>query len=261
MSPRSFRSLASVSLWVLALSACGQVVTSETAGDASGDSADAVSNLAPTVAIGSPLPGQIINKDEKLQLAAQVSDDRDLAETLTVRWYSDHQTEPLFDGKAGSDGKVALEVGPLPLGVRTLTVQAIDSAGLETKVDVKVFVNTAPGAPTIAIEPVKPTSIDDLQAKIVTPAVDPDRAASELTYSYKWFAQRSAHGRHDRDRACRLDRQGRRLVRRGAGARPGGLRTRRQGRRHHRQRPAVGRAAGDRPQPGGPDVGGDLHDG
>lgn len=187
MSPRSFRSLASVSLWVLALSACGQVVTSETAGDASGDSADAVSNLAPTVAIGSPLPGQIINKDEKLQLAAQVSDDRDLAETLTVRWYSDHQTEPLFDGKAGSDGKVALEVGPLPLGVRTLTVQAIDSAGLETKVDVKVFVNTAPGAPTIAIEPVKPTSIDDLQAKIVTPAVDPDRAASELTYSYKWL--------------------------------------------------------------------------
>ncbi len=49
-----------------------------------------------------------------------------------------------------------------------------------------VSVNTAPGAPVVAIEPAQPTTLDPLQAKVVTDAVDPDRKASELTYSYAW---------------------------------------------------------------------------
>jgi hypothetical protein len=45
--------------------------------------------------------------------------------------------------------------------------------------------NAAPGDPTVVIEPENPTTVDDLVARIATPASDPD--GDDLSYSFQWF--------------------------------------------------------------------------
>jgi hypothetical protein len=45
--------------------------------------------------------------------------------------------------------------------------------------------NAAPGDPTVVIEPENPTTVDDIVARIATPASDSN--ADTLTYSYAWF--------------------------------------------------------------------------
>lgn len=51
----------------------------------------------------------------------------------------------------------------------------------------KIYGKTAPGAPVIAIDPEKGTTLDVLVVKIIAEATDPDGKPGDLTYTYQWF--------------------------------------------------------------------------
>jgi hypothetical protein len=83
-------------------------------------------------------------------------------------------------------GTYELQTDKLPAGKQTITFEVKDSGGLTASASVAVWVNTAPGAPTVAIAPDKPLSTDDLVASVVGGPSDVDRDPSELKVSYSW---------------------------------------------------------------------------
>jgi hypothetical protein len=168
--------------------ACGEVqvqpVSSDAATDALADGASG--NLAPKVKITSPSNGAVLSPGQTVHFAATLSDDGDSPDKLQVTWSLGNGTV-LQQGKGDASGASEFDTQDLPLGAVKVLCQATDSQGAIGAAEVVLLVNSPPGAPAIDIVPAAPTTTDDLMVQLVTPASDPDRSASELSYSYAWF--------------------------------------------------------------------------
>ncbi len=161
--------------------------------DTAGDTAalDTVSaplpevNMPPAVLVSSPSPGMAIEQGESVKLVGQVSDDRDAAPELACTWSSN------LDGPLGSTvplegGLAQLVVDELSVGQHILTLEAFDSEGLRGSAQGVLLVNGAPSAPSVLISPANPLAEDDLVAELTADTSDPNRAASALTYEWRW---------------------------------------------------------------------------
>jgi len=154
---------------------------------AANDAADVAVDQAPVVIIKSPKSSEISSNGVLTHFEALVVDPDDAPETLTVVWTSNLVGAPLYSGKASATGISAFDSAALPLGVQVLTATATDPDGKSGIATMELLVNTAPGAPVVAIQPPSPKTTDVLTASIAVDAVDPDRAPGELTYAWHWF--------------------------------------------------------------------------
>ena len=153
--------------------------------DAGGPDASPVDE-APSVSISTPQEGEAFAYGEGVDFTGAVSDDLDAPETLSATWSSDLQGE-LGTSEVDSEGATTLSVEDLLPGTHVVSVSVSDSAGQSGTDSVSFLVNTAPDAPEISISPAAPTTLDALTVSVDTPAIDPDRDSSELTYTIEWL--------------------------------------------------------------------------
>ena len=191
--------LLAVAALPLLLASCGEIRLNVPAPDAGEDSVvdiaalelaedvltpdTAAQDKPPVVKIAKPVDGFIANVGEMVHFAATVSDDHD-TEKLTFVLKSNNKE--LAKGNVPAAGLYEFDSAALPAGGQKLKLEVTDTAGNMGSAEVSILINTAPGAPSVAIEPATPTVADALVAKIVTPALDADRVSSQLTYSYLW---------------------------------------------------------------------------
>jgi hypothetical protein len=152
---------------------------------ADGSLPDVDANTAPVLTFTFPAADAIWQAGTPITLELTAQDDGGPA-ALTLQLQQKDGAEPLWTGKPQADGKVVIPLPGLPSGALTLVAHAIDIQGLSTKATLSLFVNTAPGAPVVAIAPTQPTTLDMLKATVVQDAVDPDRKPGELKYAYAW---------------------------------------------------------------------------
>ena len=149
-----------------------------------GDAVDAVpTNTAPTVAISTPAQDSVFLLGSAIKFVVTIGDAEDA--TLDVSASSSALPGALA-AENSAVGTYELQTDKLPAGKQTITFEVKDSGGLTASASVAVWVNTAPGAPTVAIAPDKPLTTDDLTASVVGGPSDVDRDPSELKISYAW---------------------------------------------------------------------------
>jgi hypothetical protein len=144
-------------------------------------------NQAPIITLLEPSDGAVFSDGEVVHFVASFSDDRDPADQLTAFWTSD------LDGNLGislvdPDGASTLNAHGLTPGVHDISVRTADSSGAEGTAAVTVTINSAPTAPTVVLSPLEPNTTDDLLASISDEPTDVNRASSELSYSWEWYA-------------------------------------------------------------------------
>ena len=170
----------------LALAACGGTDGSgNSTGD--GDTTGPVGNQAPVVAIKVPADGAVVAAGQPLTFTGTVADDNDPADGLTVLWTSDRVANPLSQAPANSLGGTTIEVTDLAAGQHVITLGATDKDGKTGTAVITITVNSAPTAPEVTIAPPTPVTGDDLEVTISRDSQDLNRAASALSYSYRWF--------------------------------------------------------------------------
>ncbi len=141
----------------------------------------------PTIKITAPADGTIANVGSLVHISANVSDDRDPVNVLTFKLISSAVANSLAAGMVDGTGVIEFDTNSLPAGPQQITLQVTDTTNHTGAKSVGILINTAPGAPVVVILPDKPTTTDDLTAKITQDAPDPDRSAADLTYTYTWF--------------------------------------------------------------------------
>lgn len=145
---------------------------------------------SPNVSIIQPTSAQVFSLGEDVELSAQIIDLEDASAQLVVEWSSD--VAGLLDEDTPSNsGFSQYSINSLDAGAHVITCTATDPAGFSGSDDVEVYINTPPQAPTILLEPVAPSSIDDLVVT-VTGAADIDN--DPLTYSYQWYQDGNPSG-------------------------------------------------------------------
>ena len=140
----------------------------------------------PTVAIQTPFEGQLFQEGDPVPLVATVLDDLDLPATLTVTWHSNLDGE-LVVVEPNDEGFAVVDHTGLSPGNHTITASARDNSGKVAQSSVGIIVNGAPEAPIVVITPENPSTLDDLEAKLSVPAIDPNRGQEEIFYSWRWF--------------------------------------------------------------------------
>ncbi|PKN57429.1 MAG: hypothetical protein CVU56_10535 [Deltaproteobacteria bacterium HGW-Deltaproteobacteria-14] len=170
----------------LAVAACSGGDTGSNGTNDSDTSVNAT-NAAPVVSIELPADGAVVAAGEALTLTGSVSDDSDAPDALQVVWTSSQRAAPIFEGRANSLGGTTVDAAGLAAGTHVITLGATDSGGKVGTARVTITVNQAPGAAEVTISPASPVTSDDLVASISRDAVDPNRASTALTYSYRWF--------------------------------------------------------------------------
>lgn len=145
---------------------------------------DAPSDQPPAVVITSPADQQVYAEGTAVILAATVGDDRDAAQDLSLVWTSS-VAGVLGEQPASPGGISSLQVTLEP-ATHVIRLTATDSAGNSGAAEVEVLVNALPGAPEVTIAPAEPRTTDDLVVSVVSAALDPNRAAAELTYRFEW---------------------------------------------------------------------------
>ncbi|MBD91155.1 MAG: hypothetical protein CL940_12535 [Deltaproteobacteria bacterium] len=140
----------------------------------------------PTVAIQTPFEGQLFQEGDPVPLVATVLDDLDLPATLTVTWHSNLDGE-LVVVEPNDEGFAVVDHEGLSAGNHTITASARDNSGKVAQSSVGIIVNGAPEAPIVVITPENPSTVDNLEAVLSVPAIDPNRGQEEIFYSWRWF--------------------------------------------------------------------------
>ena len=154
--------------------------------DSQSDVAETAGNEAPSLEFLKPTEGAFVQVGMAVAVSLHVDDDGGVA-NVTVEIALQGASAVFFSGVAPADGNIAADLPGLQAGVQTLVATATDAQGKATAVVRKLYVNTAPGAAVVLIEPATPTTLDALQSVVVTEAADIDRAANLLTYQYMWM--------------------------------------------------------------------------
>ena len=87
---------------------------------------------------------------------------------------------------ADAAGLWSIDVAGLAAGSHGLDLLVEDADGGSCTAGVTLFVNDAPTAPGVTIQPASPGIMDDLVATITTSSFDADGGPSALTYSMSW---------------------------------------------------------------------------
>ncbi len=138
----------------------------------------------PSVTLTAPSGGEVYNEGQTITFSAQVSDNEDSPNTLTLSWDSDLDGTISTQG-ADSSGFAQFNTNSLSTGEHTVILTVTDSAGFYGTASVGVTVNALPTAPTVSISPDPATSDDDLVAT-ASGSTDPDSSGT-VTYSYQWY--------------------------------------------------------------------------
>ena len=139
----------------------------------------------PSIDIHAPADGSYINEGETFTLEAEVEDDNDAPNALTVMLESDIDGT-IYQGTADPSGEVDIFVNGISLGNHTLTLSATDRDGFTGSTSIAFEVNSKPGSPVVHIDPTNAGTGDDLTVVIDTEA--PDADGDSLTYRYTWYA-------------------------------------------------------------------------
>ncbi len=123
-----------------------------------GDTSVGLDNLKPVVSIQRPQDGAVVASGEAVTFTGTVGDDRDAPDALTVLWVTDRSNTPLGDERANSLGGTTIEVSDLAPGEHAITLAATDSGGKVGTASITITVNESPGAATVSISPIEPTT-------------------------------------------------------------------------------------------------------
>ena len=159
------------------------MTVSDERGETCADTVTLEIGTPPEVTIDTPADGSLLNDDIAASFSATVSDQKDAADALTVRWESDVDGV-LFEGFASSGLTAVLDVDTLSLGNHTIALFVTDTDGLQNSASIAITMNGLPSAPVIDIDPSAPLTTDTLAVTLVTPSVDPE--SETVTYTYEW---------------------------------------------------------------------------
>lgn len=138
----------------------------------------------PELELVSPTSGTVVNYGDRVYFEALVDDLEDDPADLTMVWES--SLDGVFSTQGSSSSGVAdFTYDNLTNGTHTITVYATDSDGLTARDSATLYVNTAPDAPVIHIEPDPAGSDDNLTVVLDTAAYDGEGDA--ITYAYAWY--------------------------------------------------------------------------
>jgi hypothetical protein len=137
----------------------------------------------PAVEILSPVDGSMANEGESALFTANVSDDSDPSETLSLLWASNLQGI-LSTQNAAASGESAFEA-PLAAGTHNITLVATDSLGYETSDSVQFTVNGLPSAPEVLLSPSPSAYTSEDLLVSASGSLDPE--GDLVAYTYLWF--------------------------------------------------------------------------
>lgn len=162
------------------------LVVTDTTGRTGSDTTtiQVVEGSKPTLELVSPSSGDVVNYGDRVYFEALVDDLEDDPADLSMVWESD--LDGVFSTQGASSSGVAdFTYDGLTNGTHTITVYATDADGLTARDSATLYVNTAPDAPVIHIEPDPAGSDDNLTVVLDTAAYDAEGDA--ITYSYAWY--------------------------------------------------------------------------
>ena len=137
---------------------------------------------APTVSIDEPLDGDLFELAEIVTFRASVWDGEDQPSDIDVVWSSDLDGE-LYTGTANSQGIAQFSSSALSAGVHSISVSAIDSAGLFADDITTIRVNTLPVVDNIAFTPDPVYTNTSLSIS----ATSSDSDGQNVSNSYAWY--------------------------------------------------------------------------
>jgi hypothetical protein len=144
----------------------------------------------PTVSISTPIAAQVFTLGEVISFEGQVGDAEESSTQLDVRWSSDVDGE-FAQETPTSTGMITTSFDALSAGPQQITLSATDSAGFSGSDDVAIYINTAPEQPEILLEPIAPTSVEDLTVSVVSSG---DVDGDTLSFLYLWYRDNVATG-------------------------------------------------------------------
>lgn len=174
-------------LLALVAAGCGeiQVVPLDAApDDATADSGDGVA-LPLAVTVESPDNGASVNVGETIHFSALVTGGTVAYNLLTATWTTADK-KVLSAGPLDANGRSAFDKADLPAGPQAIHVEVTDGNGTQAGRDLGLLINTPPTAPSVSIQPDKPTTLDDLTPVLLKPPTDIDRAPDKLKVRFDW---------------------------------------------------------------------------
>ena len=136
----------------------------------------------PNLTWNTPMDASVYSVNTPISFSATVTDQEDSPLDISTEWTSDRDGT-FSTTNADTSGMIEFEYANLQVGLHQLTVTATDTMGFADTQTREVRINTPPESPTVSIEPVSPTTNDDLTTTVSTP-VDAD--GNTVTLSYEW---------------------------------------------------------------------------
>lgn len=138
----------------------------------------------PEVSIDAPSDGDVVAQGADVVFSGTVTDAEDAAVDLSLAWTSDVDGL-LWSAGADSSGLTTFQTDTLSLGTHIITLDVVDSVGLDARDTLTLTVDGLPSAPVVDIAPDPAVTADDLVVAITTDSVDPEGAG--VSYAYAWY--------------------------------------------------------------------------
>jgi len=141
-------------------------------------------DLPPTVSITSPLHNTDVPEFEVVNFTAVAGDDHDTS-LLSVEWRSS-LSGVLDSVPPASNGSVQFVANYMIPGEHDITIEVTDEMDQSATDTIRLNIiaeNQPPSTPTVTIDPLGPTTNDDLDCQ-ATGSLDPEGAV--VTYTYDW---------------------------------------------------------------------------
>ena len=144
----------------------------------------------PVLSLIRPTSGTTFNDGDVITFEAEVTDNEDVFNALTVEWSS--SIDGVFESSSPNSSNLSLfGFDGLSVGAHIITITATDSDGLYSSAVLDLTINGLPSQPTVGLTPDPAYVSDDLVAS-ASGSVDPD--GQTVSYSYEWFKNSVATG-------------------------------------------------------------------
>ena len=137
----------------------------------------------PTAVITAPSDGDILAVGEPVIFQADVSDQEDSPNEISVEWVSSLDGT-IHSSVANSQGVAQFSTSSLAAGLHSISLTATDTSGLMADDLITIRINTPPTAPTLTLSPDPVYSMDSL---IATASGSVDGDGDNISYLYEWY--------------------------------------------------------------------------
>lgn len=137
----------------------------------------------PEVVVDQPTNGAVYSTSDNILFVANVSDNEDQPNEVSLSWVSDIDGE-ISTQTATSAGVAQFSASNLSAGYHNLIVHATDTDGLTADAVVGFRVNTPPDTPQISIDPQVAYTTDTLSVSLNQTG---DQDGDTVTHSYLWY--------------------------------------------------------------------------